>query len=638
MASNGFTVRIVAIDNATKAIDAVNKRMQALLAPAKAMQASLGRFANASGITKIGKGLESVARGAFSAFQSLARVVTPLSAITGAASIAGMGRLVSNWAAFGQQLGFSSQRIGVSADQLQTFQGAARLAGSSAGAMTSGLTTLKDAMTDAVGGRNPQALQYFRLLGINIRNANGSMKTATQVLPQIATAISRIRDPALQSRVALGLLGGAGDDLLPVLRGGAGALANYAAMAQRYGVMNQAGVDGARRLSMAQTQVELAVEGLTNSVAQQLAPVLSPLLTQLADWIAKNRALVASKVAEYVGVLATWLKGIDWTAIGKGIGSFATHAKNVADSLGGWKTIGEGLLLFIGGRFLTGMLGPIAAIGAAIKLAFSPLGLAAAGVGFAASRGAGKLPGSIWDTLAAANGLNTLDQGIIENVKRHQGPLRLDQYAGAARGDIGFFQKRGWSRAQANIIEGNLAQESGLNPYSVNSASGAFGLAQWLGPRVAQFKKVEKTPLLYSTRQQQLDFIDWELRNSESGSGNLLRGLTNEGDAGRFGSAYERYGAGEEGNRVAFANGFRDLDLGAGTGPARHAPGLDSAGLGGPIIDRTAGSGSGDPAGVKITVELKHANPPPPGFRARVSKAPPGVAVALPDDTAAHGY
>ena len=636
--ANGFTVSVSVMDRATAPLAAINKRLDALTAPARRLQASLSRFASASGLANIGKGLEGIARGAFSAFQSLARVVTPLGAITGAASIAGMGRLLSNWAAFGQQLGFSAQRIGVSADQLQTFQGAARLAGSSAGAMTSGLTNLKDAMTDAVGGRNPQALQYFRLFGINIRNANGGMKTATQVFPQIATAISRIPDPALKARVAVALLGGAGEDLLPVLNLSAAGLANYAAMAKRYGVTNQAGVQAARKLSMAQAQVELAVEGLTNSVAQQLAPVLAPLLTQLADWIAKNRDLIASKVTEYVRRFATWLKGINWTAIGNGIGTFATQAKNVVQALGGWKTIGEGMLVFFGGRFLAGMLGPIAAIGSALRLALSPLGLAMAGVGFAASRGAGKLPGSIWDTLAAANGLNTLDQGIIENVKRHQGPLRLDQYAGAARGDIGFFQKRGWSRAQANIIEGNLAQESGLNPYAVNGSSGAFGLAQWLGPRVAQFKKVEKTPLLYSTRQQQLDFIDWELRNSESGSGNLLRGLTNEGDAGRFGSSYERYGAGEEGNRVAFANGFRDLDLGAGTGPARHAPGLDSAGLGGPIIDRTPGVGSGDPAGLKITVELKHANSPPPGFRARVAKAPPGVAVALPDDTAAHGY
>jgi hypothetical protein len=48
---------------------------------------------------------------------------------------------------------------------------------------------------------------------------------------------------------------------------------------------------------------------------------------------------------------------------------------------------------------------------------------------------------------------------------------------------IDFFRNKGLSENQARGILGNLMQESRGNHTVVNSKSGAFGLAQWLGPR-----------------------------------------------------------------------------------------------------------------------------------------------------------
>ena len=75
---------------------------------------------------------------------------------SGAASIAGMVKLTTAWADFGSQLGFTAQRLGMSASALQTFQGAAALAGSSSSALASGMQTLGQNMWNAVGGRAPE--------------------------------------------------------------------------------------------------------------------------------------------------------------------------------------------------------------------------------------------------------------------------------------------------------------------------------------------------------------------------------------------------------------------------------------------------------------------------------------------------
>jgi hypothetical protein len=48
---------------------------------------------------------------------------------------------------------------------------------------------------------------------------------------------------------------------------------------------------------------------------------------------------------------------------------------------------------------------------------------------------------------------------------------------------LNFFMNKGLSENQARGILGNLLQESRGNNKIVNKTSGAFGLAQWLGPR-----------------------------------------------------------------------------------------------------------------------------------------------------------
>src|SRR5258708_40337005 len=65
------------------------------------------------------------------------------------------------------------------------------------------------------------------------------------------------------------------------------------------------------------------------------------------------------------------------------------------------------------------------------------------------------------------------------------------------------------------------AAESRLTPTAVNPTSGAFGIGQWLGPRKADlFRRYGRKPTL----DQQLEFMLWELTNSEAGAGVSIKG------------------------------------------------------------------------------------------------------------------
>lgn len=105
----------------------------------------------------------------------------------------------------------------------------------------------------------------------------------------------------------------------------------------------------------------------------------------------------------------------------------------------------------------------------------------------------------------------------------------------------GFFESRGWSSAQSAGIAANLIKESSINPRAVGDGGRAYGIAQWHPDRQANFTTAIGGDIRSSTLEQQLTFVDWELRNTESSAGNRLKQAKSpEEAAGIVSRFYER--------------------------------------------------------------------------------------------------
>lgn len=116
-----------------------------------------------------------------------------------------------------------------------------------------------------------------------------------------------------------------------------------------------------------------------------------------------------------------------------------------------------------------------------------------------------------------------------------------------AEGAMRYFMAQGWTREQAAGIVANLDAESGLNPSAVGDSGRAFGIAQWHHDRQARFRERTGKPLQGSSFADQLAFVDWELRNSESAAGDKLRNARTAAQAGDVVSRYyERPKAADE--------------------------------------------------------------------------------------------
>jgi hypothetical protein len=119
-----------------------------------------------------------------------------------------------------------------------------------------------------------------------------------------------------------------------------------------------------------------------------------------------------------------------------------------------------------------------------------------------------------------------------------------------------FFMSAGWTKEQAAGIVGNLQTESGrnLNTQAVGDGGKAKGIAQWHPDRQADFQRVIGKDVKDSTLEEQLRFVDWELKNSEKRAGEQLKRARTAAEAARIvDKQYERSSGEALGDRIASA-------------------------------------------------------------------------------------
>lgn len=122
-----------------------------------------------------------------------------------------------------------------------------------------------------------------------------------------------------------------------------------------------------------------------------------------------------------------------------------------------------------------------------------------------------------------------------------------------------FFRRAGYTAAQAAGLVGNLVHESGLNTNAVGDHGSAAGLAQWHSDRQGTFKRLFGRDLKGSSFLQQLQFVQWELNNTEGRAGQMLRKAKTAADAAMVVDRYYERSAGlSTGARAATA---RNIEL-----------------------------------------------------------------------------
>lgn len=131
----------------------------------------------------------------------------------------------------------------------------------------------------------------------------------------------------------------------------------------------------------------------------------------------------------------------------------------------------------------------------------------------------------------------------------------------------------GWTKEQAAGIAGSFMQESGGSATAVNKSSGAYGLAQWLGSRVKDFKEFAGKDLKASSLDEQIAFFNYEVtKGKEQGAGKRLRAARTASEAAAAHSIYYERPGKEEANNGRRAQMAEAILAGQQTIAATSAP------------------------------------------------------------------
>jgi lambda family phage tail tape measure protein len=187
-------------------------------------------------------------------------------------------------------LGDSSQKLGIAAQALETFRLAAQFSGSTSENADVAIKQLSKSMAEFDAG-SKTTVAAFNKIGVNPQG-----KAVDEVLNDIADAFSGLPDDANKTALAMELLGKAGAELIPTLNGGASALQDYNQQLRDLGLaLTEEDIANAQRLGDAIDTMHKQSEG----IARQFLTGLTPALAEIVEGFTKGS--VAAEKWNYYG-------------------------------------------------------------------------------------------------------------------------------------------------------------------------------------------------------------------------------------------------------------------------------------------------------------------------------------------------
>jgi len=434
---------------------------------------------------RVGKNMERSGQQAAQFFAKLRTEALSLLAVFTAG--AGLKNFTVNTINTAAGLGRMSDNLGLSTERLTAWQRVAENAGGSVSGMTARLKTATLAVANYKLGIGDESNSKGSFLGLQRED----FESAETLLKGQARILHEAYKVNPQDAIAKAAMMQIDEDTFNVMKNGpAVMMANVDAM-QKLSAITRDSAEQADKLRKMFLDIERQFTAVATKILFALAPTIEKLLdklNQLGEWFNKNPESINA--------------GINTT-----LETFKVMAKVVGLIADGWSKI----------------IGYVAATGRAIHKV---------------------LPDWVSDKIG-----KFVADAIEEPQQKTNPAITTPSTKNSVYGNKDQIYKAlladGYSKEAAAGILGSLQQEnSSFNPSSVNPKSGAAGIAQWLGPRAKQYSQKYGHKVQEGTLSEQIEFMLWEMRNTEKKSGDALRGKVSTEDAAKIHTdLYERPGS-----------------------------------------------------------------------------------------------
>ena len=201
-----------------------------------------------------------------------------------AGALAGVGVAVRSAINDADKLGKLAQSVGVPIEELSKLKHVAELAGVSLEGLSTGIVRLSRAMNEAASKSSGPAAEAFKALGISVRNADGSMKDASQIMSEVSDKFAGFKDGANKTALAVALFGRAGADLIPMLNQGSAAINAGKKEAEEFGlVVTKEAALGAEVFNDNMTRLSRLLSGVWVQVASRSSDTLARFSDTMVD-------------------------------------------------------------------------------------------------------------------------------------------------------------------------------------------------------------------------------------------------------------------------------------------------------------------------------------------------------------------
>lgn len=228
-----------------------------------------------TGFQKTVQGLNKTMLGLKAAFAALAGAMVVGAAID----------LTKRSLEYASSLGEVALQLGVTTKALQEYRYAATQTGIEQGEMDKSLARLSRTIGEAAGG-SKEAAALFTRMGISIRDADGRVKDAGDILPEIGGAYVKLGSSAEKAALAYAVFGKAGQKLAPLLEEGARGINNLR--------------DAAQELGLVLSEKEIAD---ADETADKIAKLKQVLEAKISNAVAANAAAIGDLVDQLIALV-----------------------------------------------------------------------------------------------------------------------------------------------------------------------------------------------------------------------------------------------------------------------------------------------------------------------------------------------
>lgn len=218
--------------------------------------------------------------------------------------VAGMGAITYKAGAMADELNTLSKVTGISTDDLQMYAATADLVDVSVEDMARAHQRLKKSMA------SDSSAKYFEQLGIETRNADGSLRDVNDVFDETIVALGKMENETERDALSMALMGKSATNLNPLIEDGGKTYEKVTKMMKKYGLnpISQEDLDKANEFNDAIDTIKFiflqTVQIIGTKIAGYLVPMIEKVVQKVAEFAQKFSGVSGETLAK-IGAIMT---------------------------------------------------------------------------------------------------------------------------------------------------------------------------------------------------------------------------------------------------------------------------------------------------------------------------------------------